>query len=89
MEIMKKHLLYEKKSNYTKNLTLIRTCYFCKNTDSVMELTLEACLAHFLKCFLKITDKFLASICNFIGDALNEKRRCSSNWRLIPLQILP
>ena len=54
-----------------------------------MQLTLEACLAHFLKCFLKITDTFLASICNSIGDALNDKRRCSSNWRLIPLQILP
>ena len=61
----------------------------CINTDCVMLLTLEACLAYFLKCFLKITDKFLTSICNSVGNALNDKGRCSSNWRLIPLQILP
>ena len=61
----------------------------CINTDCVMLLTLEACLAYFLKCFPKITDKFLTSICNSVGNALNDKGRCSSNWRLIPLQILP
>ena len=83
---MKKHLLYEKKSNYTKNLTLLRTCYFCKYwlCNAVDFGSLPGTFPEMLP-----QNKFLASICNSIGDALNDKRRCSFNWRLIPWQILP